>query len=131
MQCNVKGQTWIRPSEKPWQQDQVSGTGDGKEFGRTLECAENHGLKKSHVAILSCRCLNCSRVAQHEIEMVCERPPHSLRSRLPLTRRETYACNVTALFSPSLRGRAAEGGRGVTHTPSGTGVAMTLLNLQD
>src|SRR5262249_60479238 len=42
--------------------------------------------------------------------MVCERPPRSLRSRLPLTR------GRLALFSPSVRGRAAEGGRGaLTH----------------
>jgi hypothetical protein len=38
-------------------------------------------------------------VSQLQIKMVCERPPRSLRSRLPLT-----------------RGRAAEGGRGsLTH----------------
>jgi hypothetical protein len=38
--------------------------------------------------------------------MACERPPRSLRSHLPLTR------GRLALFSPSVRGRAAEGGRG-------------------
>ena len=44
--------------------------------------------------------------------MVCERPPRSPRSRLPLTR------GRLALFSPSVRGRAAEGGRGsLTHHP--------------
>jgi hypothetical protein len=42
--------------------------------------------------------------------MACERPPRSLRSHLPLTR------GRLALFSPSVRGRAAEGGRGsLTH----------------
>src|SRR5262245_34046326 len=54
--------------------------------------------------------------------MVCERPPRSLR--------EISACNVSALFSPSVRGRAAEGDRGaLTHhlesekgnTPEGRG----------
>jgi hypothetical protein len=50
-------------------------------------------------------------VAQLLFEMVCERPPRSLRSRLP-HEGEINACNVTALFSPSARGRAAEGGRG-------------------
>jgi hypothetical protein len=49
-------------------------------------------------------------VSQLQIKMVCERPPRSLRSRLPLTR------GRLALFSPSVRGRAAEGGRGsLTH----------------
>src|SRR5262245_26006876 len=37
-------------------------------------------------------------------------------SRLPLTRGEINTCNVRVLFSPSVRGRAAEGGRGsLTH----------------
>src|SRR5262245_27587638 len=44
--------------------------------------------------------------------MVCERPPRSLRSRLPLTRGRFQ------VFSSSVRGRAAEGGRGSVHTPS-------------
>jgi hypothetical protein len=45
-----------------------------------------------------------------QFQMVCERPPRSLRSRLPLTR------GRLSLFSPSVRGRAAEGGRGsLTH----------------
>src|SRR5262245_66248399 len=44
--------------------------------------------------------------------MVSERPPRSLRSRLPLTRGRLH------LFSPSVRGRAAEGGRGRSHTIS-------------
>src|SRR5262245_43286128 len=48
--------------------------------------------------------------AASPFEMVCERPPRSLRSRLPLTR------GRLALFSPSVRGRVAEGGRGsLTH----------------
>src|SRR4030095_6572027 len=42
--------------------------------------------------------------------MVCERPPRSLRSRLPLTRGRL--ARTKGLFSPSVRGRAAEGGRG-------------------
>src|SRR5262245_28662616 len=47
------------------------------------------------------------RVARQGFKMVCERPPHE---------GETYAGNVRALFSPSARGRAAEGGRGaLTH----------------
>jgi hypothetical protein len=77
--------------------------------------------------------------------MVCERPPRSLCSRLPLTRGRltppivdalspfgiTHIDNVRALFSPSVRGRAAEGGRGsLTHhlefelgnTPEGRGL---------
>src|SRR5262245_62973618 len=44
--------------------------------------------------------------------MVSERPPRSLRSRLPLTRGRLH------LFCPSVRGRAAEGGRGRSHTIS-------------
>jgi hypothetical protein len=48
-------------------------------------------------------------------EMVCERPPRSLRSRLPLTRGR-LACNVKDPFSPSVRGRAVEGGGGRSHT---------------
>src|SRR5215470_3268375 len=48
----------------------------------------------------------CERSRCPEFEMVCERPPRSLRSRLPLTR------GRLSLFSPSVRGRAAEGGRG-------------------
>jgi hypothetical protein len=56
------------------------------------------------------------RVAQLQSKMVCERPPRSLRSRLPLTRGRLTLVNVRALFSPSARGRAAEGGRGsLTH----------------
>src|SRR5262245_26408300 len=53
-----------------------------------------------------------------QFKMMCERPPRSLRSRLPLTRGRLNACNVRALFSPSVRGRAAEGGRGslTSHT---------------
>jgi len=47
---------------------------------------------------------------------MCERPPRSLRSRLPLTRGRLNVYNVRALFSPSVRGKAAEGGRGpLTH----------------
>jgi drug/metabolite transporter (DMT)-like permease len=43
--------------------------------------------------------------------MMCERPPRSLRSHLPLTRGRLRLQRDT-LFSPSVRGRAAEGGRG-------------------
>src|SRR5262249_30111241 len=56
-----------------------------------------------------------SRGQNQRLEMVFERPPRSLRSRLPLTRSRLNACK--ALFSPSVRGRAAEGGRGsLTHS---------------
>src|SRR5262245_27814658 len=45
-----------------------------------------------------------------KVEMVCERPPRSLRSRLPLTRGRIKS-NL-----PLVRGRAAGGGRGsLTH----------------
>src|SRR5262245_26670197 len=44
--------------------------------------------------------------------MVCERPPRSLRSRLPLTR------GRLTLFSPSVRGRAGEGGSLTHHLES-------------
>jgi hypothetical protein len=55
-------------------------------------------------------------VVQPQFQMVCERPPRSLRSRLPLTRGRLTPANVRDLFSPSVRGRAAEGGRGsLTH----------------
>src|SRR5262245_20193627 len=48
-------------------------------------------------------------VAQLQFERVCERPPRSLRSRLPLTRGRLH-------ILPLVRGRAAEGGRGsLTH----------------
>jgi hypothetical protein len=46
-----------------------------------------------------------------QFEIVFDRPPRSLRSRLPLTRGR-LRCKMRALFSPSVRGRAAEGGRG-------------------
>jgi hypothetical protein len=42
---------------------------------------------------------------------MCKRPPRSLPRVSPLLGGD-YACNVRALFSPSVRGRAAEGGRG-------------------
>src|SRR5215475_11443666 len=50
--------------------------------------------------------------AQLQFEMVCKRPPRSLRSRLPLTEGETYACNLRALFSPSVRGSREQSERG-------------------
>jgi hypothetical protein len=50
-------------------------------------------------------------VAQLQFKMMCERP--SLASLVsPPHEGEITACNVRALFSPSVRGRAAEGGRG-------------------
>src|SRR5690242_20036239 len=63
--------------------------------------------------------------------MMCERPPRSLRSRLPLTRGRLNACNT--LFSPSVRERAAEGGRGsltrrpeLSNTPDSGRLCSTL-----
>src|SRR5262245_12012248 len=53
-----------------------------------------------------CRPVLLLRAMMEYLEMGCERPPRSLRSRLPLTR------GRLDLFSPSVRGRAAEGGRG-------------------
>src|SRR5262245_58276608 len=53
---------------------------------------------------------NCRRGLLTGNQMVCERPPRSLRSRLPLTR------GRMRLVSPLQRRRAAEGGRGsLTH----------------
>src|SRR5262245_41661102 len=47
--------------------------------------------------------------------MACERPPRSLRSRLPLTRGR-LRLQHGELYSPPPEGRAAEGGRGsLTH----------------
>src|SRR5262245_52825138 len=47
--------------------------------------------------------------------MVCERPPRSPRSRLPLTRGRLTPAIRTFIF-PLVRGKAAEGGRGsLTH----------------
>src|SRR5215813_10477364 len=66
---------------------------------------------------------------QLQFKMMCERPPRSLRSRLPLTR------GRLRLFSPSVRGRAAEGGRGsltrhLAHGPPYTGVAVFRFGLK-
>src|SRR5690348_11435014 len=64
------------------------------------------------------------RVAQLQFKMMCERPPRSLRSRLPLTSISSWRCqqhnskeegdaktkDLRSFFLE--RGRAAEGGRG-------------------
>src|SRR5262245_34754751 len=64
--------------------------------------------------------------------MVCERPPRSLRSRLLLTRGRLI------LFSPSVRRRAAEGGRESLSLPihkchgvSGTGIGAIARDVVD
>src|SRR4029453_2760757 len=63
--------------------------------------------------------------------MVCERPPSLASLASPPHEGEINASNVRVLFSPSVRGRAAEGGRGsLTHhlefelgnTPEGRGL---------
>ena len=54
--------------------------------------------------------------------MVCERPPRSLRSRLPLT--ETNA------ILPLREGESRRRRQGVAHTPSGIGLSYTLSPLR-
>jgi hypothetical protein len=50
-------------------------------------------------------------VSQLQIKMVCERPPRSLRSRLP-----PHEGQISFILPLRARGRAAEGGRGsLTH----------------
>ena len=44
MDDGVKGQARLRPVQQPGQQHQVAGTGDGDEFGGTLEDAEEYSL---------------------------------------------------------------------------------------
>jgi hypothetical protein len=51
-----------------------------------------------------------------EAALLRERPPRSLRSRLPLTRGRLRRSNESFILPLSVRGRAAEGGRGsLTH----------------
>jgi hypothetical protein len=46
----------------------------------------------------------------------CVSDPLARSARAPPHKGESNPCNVRALFSPSVRGRAAEGGRGsLTH----------------
>src|SRR5262249_10851286 len=63
-----------------------------------------------------------------QFKMVCERPPRSLRSRLPLMRgRLTPA--TWELYSPPREGESRRRRQGVAHTPSGIGLANTPLQL--
>jgi hypothetical protein len=51
-----------------------------------------------------------------KFEMVCEQPPRSLRSRLPLTRGRLPLQRKSFILPLRERGRAAEDGRGsLTH----------------
>jgi hypothetical protein len=54
----------------------------------------------------------------------CVRDPLPRSARVSPSRGEINACNVRALFSPSLRGRAAEGGRGLLTHHLGIGVGL-------
>jgi hypothetical protein len=62
-------------------------------------------------------------VAQLQFEMVCERPPRSLRSRLPLTRGR-LRWNLQAVYSPPREGESRRRRQGVGHTPSRIGAGQ-------
>src|SRR5262247_2785718 len=66
------------------------------------------------------------RIAQLQFKMMCERPPRSLRSRLPLTRgRLTPA--TRELYSPLREGESRRRRQVVAHTPSGIGVGRGYI----
>src|SRR5215813_14147851 len=75
----------VREISSSWITTGTSGTGT-RDFSQAGPCSAASGFPGRRVA---------------QFEMVCERPPRSLRSRLPLTKE-----------------RVAEGGKGAAHTPS-------------
>jgi hypothetical protein len=95
-------------------------------------CAESASSRSSIAAFIELpggpsECSNALEACcPTAFEMMCERPPRSLRSRLPLTRGRLRLQHESFILPIRVRGRAAEGGRGSLHAPSRIGVGQPL-----